>query len=131
MIKTLTIETTADTSYGTDHFKSNAIFIVKGARSNYGPGGFGVSGWGADGEGRIVHGGPKVAGPHASFFGRCGVIASDSRHSTGAEHAAAREAGRFFSVAPGDEIVLAGTTYRVSLDGRRYPRLEVVEADAK
>ncbi len=114
---------TVPNSYGDepDHFKSEAILLVEGACSAGGPGGWFVGGWGAEGEGRIVHQGPLVPGPYAYIGGRCGVI--DNHGGTGADHKRADGKGLLFRVKAGDTVTLHGTDYTLSVDRRGYPHL--------
>lgn len=106
-------------------FRSPVILRVAGADRAYGPGGFAIGGWTAEAEARTYHGGPLVRGPHAYVFGLCGVI--DTRGGTAREHAEARAEGRLIDVEAGDELVIAGETYRVRIDRRRIPHLDRID----
>ena len=99
------------------HFRSDAIILVEGATRAGGPGGWGLGGWTAEGEGRLVFRGPMIQGPVAYLFGRAGVI--DNHGGTAGEH----RRGHLVHLAPGDRVSVAGTVYTVSLCPRGYPKL--------
>ncbi len=107
-----------------NRYKSEAIIKIKGATRSGGPGGWFISGWSADGEGRLVFQGPMVPGPHASLVGRAAVM--DNHGGTGAEWERARDEGRFFEVEPGDVLVIAGVEYALSLNPWKYPKLNTI-----
>lgn len=106
------------------HFESDAIVLIEGATREGGPGGWGVGGWGIEGEGRLVHEGPMVKGPIAFLFGLASVI--DRSGGTGRINSKAEAEGRLFRVKAGDDLVIDGVTYRLSLDKRGYPSLTQV-----
>ena len=111
-----------------NRYQSEAIVRVKGATRQGGPGGWFVSGWSADGEGRLVFQGPMVQGPHASLVGRCAVM--DNHGGTKAQWERAAEAGLLFDVDPGDVLVIAGVEYVLSLSPWKYPKLNPLNKTA-
>lgn len=125
MPNVITIPARLNLGYGGDHFTSDAIITVAGSTRSGGPGGWAVGGWGERGQGRLVHQGPLVQGPHAYLVGRPGVI--DNHGGTRREHKDAKAQGNLFHLEPGDLIEVYGTTYRVELDPRAYPKLVSVD----
>ena len=88
---------TADQREG--HFNAYADIAFAGGRRHY------FAGWTADGAGRLEHGGPMVAGPHAFAGPAARVIAR------------VRVAERpLVQVEPGDLLVTDHGTYRVERD---------------
>lgn len=118
---TLPVKTSTRSVYEHGKYESDHIFLVAGASRSGGPGGWGLCGWSEEGQGRLTHGGPMVAGPVASLFGLCGVI--DTHGGTGREHAEAEAAGRLIRLQAGDVLVVNGTEYEVSVNPRGYPHL--------
>jgi hypothetical protein len=106
--------------YGTPgHFASAAIIRVVGAEN--GAAGYGIGGWEVSGAGRIVSGGPRVAGPHAYLYGLASVL--DCRGI----NADAGAAGLLFHVAAGDTLQVGDLVFEVRLDSRRYPILTAIK----
>lgn len=126
MSKRHTIPTEPVFGFGPDHFKSDAILLVKGSNRSGGPGGWYVGGWGAAGAGRKVFGGPHVPGPYAYVNGHPGVISRHPGGGTRGEHERARTEGRLFEVEPGDVLEIYGTDYTLTLCPRGYPNLTPV-----
>jgi len=78
---------------------------VEGLSNSYGPGGYAVGTVGPMDSGRRKTGGPLEQGPWGYLVGLASVI--DTRGGTGAEHARAREEGRWLdSIADGDVLVI-------------------------
>lgn len=105
------------------HFKSEATFLIKDSSRSGGPGGWGLGCWDETGEGRLVSGGDMVRGPCAFLYGLCSVI--DNNGGTGRLHSEALANGLLFRVESGDTLVMEGTEYTLTLDGRGYPHLTV------
>ena len=106
------------------HFKSDAILRIAGACSAGGPGGWSVGGWTEEGTGRLVFQGPLEQGPQGFVYGLAGVI--DTRGGTAREHRDADAKGLLFDVEDGDELEMAGTVYKLTIDRRGYPHLAQV-----
>jgi len=107
--------------YEQGRFKSHAILRIAGACRTGGPGGWGLGGWTKEGTGRLVFKGPKEQGPQGFVFGRAGVI--DTRGGTGREHRDAVAKGLLFDVEDGDELEMAGTVYKLTIDRRGQTRV--------
>lgn len=77
--------------------------------------------------GRQVMEGPLVEGPWAYVYRMGTWISGEASSSMGAERERLEKAGRFFIVAEGDTVILAGPHYTVTHKGRGYydlvPRL--------
>lgn len=107
-----------------DKWRSDAIIQIEGVPTRWAAR-WSVGYVGPEGTARRVMGGPVLPGPYAYFYGLAGVI--DNYGGSGAENARAEAEGRFFTVAPGDELDFNGATFRVELESgiadRGYPRL--------
>ena len=90
------------------HFESPVLLTYRDRPSRYK-----VGGWDKTGEGRIEHGGPKVAGPHVFTYEATYVDHADSKR----EYDSLVAKGLVKTVQPGDLLVIAGTRYVVS-DGQ-------------
>lgn len=123
MSNVITIPTTtasyAHFSKDKGHFESTAVIVYMGGRwlQQYK-----VGGWDETGEGRIVCGGPKVAGPHVFSFETTLCIDDDGR--SGREFAALDAKGLIVRVQGGETLEIAGTKYHVE---RGRPYLHLVE----
>jgi len=108
------------------HFTSSAIIRVSGQRNWHT---CSVGGWTEKGEGRIVHGGPKVKGPHAYLFGNGICMTNNPKVSgTSADIRRAKDANRYYDLSPGDIVRLEGTEYCVGINRNGFPALAKVEA---
>tara|TARA_B100000745_G_scaffold192726_1_gene126774 strand:+ start:35546 stop:35956 length:411 start_codon:yes stop_codon:yes gene_type:complete len=110
-------------TYDKGHWTCDVIFNIPEASRAGGPGGWALHGWTAEGQGRLVTGGPMVQGPHASLFGRASCLAARYENSTAGEHERAKAEGRYITLREGDRIECPDGTFELSLCRRGYPKL--------
>lgn len=114
-MNTFTIPThPSDNTREPGHFGAEVVLIIKGANRDGGPGGWGVSGWTAEGEGRTEFQGPMVQGPRLGVFGLCSVMAAGG-HGTGAANARKEAEGLLVRCEAGDRFIAEGTTFELQL----------------
>lgn len=80
---------------------------------------YAVVGWTKDYAGRLVQGGPKVAGPHAGAFGLCTVIAANP----------IPDESTYVDVAYGDLVSVGGSVYAIQSAPNQNIALERVLGD--
>lgn len=111
-----------------NHFKvAETLFVMSGDI----PQRFGLGGWTAAGEGRLITQGPMVKGPYLYAFGLCVVM--DNHGGTGKEHDDGVKAGTEIEIVDGDIVVHEGVAYKARVEVRGYDRylhFTVIKAEA-
>lgn len=118
MSNVITIPTVPNSYGDKGHFESPAIIMYLGGRT---PVQYEIGGWDATGEGRKVHGGPMVAGPHLFTYEATLCIDADFRSAR--EFAALDAKGLIIRVTGGETLEIAGIKYHVDGGCRRFLNL--------